>query len=447
MRRILILIFGLLFAVQWTQAAAGWMDQPFVPAEVDSGGPDPFGYTWKDSFDPGGPIYAWKDISAVGALVTGLGDDNYVGPFPIGFTFGYYWFNVSQYWIFSNGYISFSQPSLPPNYSSLNCFKADLTFENGGQCRRWNNQDSLVISFLNVPAWMSGGSHTFQLILDRLTGDITYQYGAQTGSVNPTIGIESPGLYSTLYYMINQNPVPNSAVTFYYPTTAPALDVTLTPLNAPINIPANGGSFQFNAAVQRTAGPQAPFAVWARMKQPDGTWTMPLLGPVNLNPTIGVQVSRLRAQYIPASWPPGTYTYMGYANSTYSYPAIDSSGFNLVKLATGSGPLVWDWGCYGEPFPGERSMTVPIPAGLDLAVSPNPFNPTTSISYQLQAASHVSLRVYAISGGLVATLVDDWREVGTHQAIFNGSGLATGLYLYSLSAGSHHAEGKLVLVR
>jgi flagellar hook assembly protein FlgD len=82
-----------------------------------------------------------------------------------------------------------------------------------------------------------------------------------------------------------------------------------------------------------------------------------------------------------------------------------------------------------------------------VAISPNPFNPTTAISYQLSANSYVSLKVYDITGRLVATLVDGLREAGAQQVTFDGSNLASGIYLYELTAGSHSATGKMMLMK
>ena len=73
-----------------------------------SGGPDPYGYRYKTSDDTIAPAsYSWVDITGVGTLVTGLGDDNYVGPFAITNNFQYYWYNPTQFYIGSNGFISF----------------------------------------------------------------------------------------------------------------------------------------------------------------------------------------------------------------------------------------------------------------------------------------------------------------------------------------------------
>jgi hypothetical protein len=61
--------------------------------------------------------------------------------------------------------------------------------------------------------------------------------------------------------------------------------------------------------------------------------------------------------------------------------------------------------------------------------------------------SHVNLGVYDISGRKVAELVDGWRDAGAHEVMFDGSGLASGMYLYRLKAGEFETTGKMVLMK
>jgi hypothetical protein len=63
---------------------------------------------------------------------------------------------------------------------------------------------------------------------------------------------------------------------------------------------------------------------------------------------------------------------------------------------------------------------------------PNPFNPSTMISYQLPAGGHVLLRVYDILGKEVMCLVNEDQGAGAHQVEFNASKLSSGIYLYKL---------------
>ncbi|MCX6641592.1 MAG: T9SS type A sorting domain-containing protein [bacterium] len=89
-----------------------------------------------------------------------------------------------------------------------------------------------------------------------------------------------------------------------------------------------------------------------------------------------------------------------------------------------------------------------LPRSCTLAQNyPNPFNPTTILSYELQAASQVKLAVYDISGRLVVTLVDGWRDAGTHSITFDAAKLASGIYVYRLTADNFSASGKMVLMK
>jgi len=83
---------------------------------------------------------------------------------------------------------------------------------------------------------------------------------------------------------------------------------------------------------------------------------------------------------------------------------------------------------------------------------PNPFNPMCTIRYDIPRAGKVSLRVFDVSGSLVRTLVDNWRESGTYIEVWDGraddaSALPSGVYLYRLEAGDLVATRKIVLLR
>jgi hypothetical protein len=86
---------------------------------------------------------------------------------------------------------------------------------------------------------------------------------------------------------------------------------------------------------------------------------------------------------------------------------------------------------------------------------PNPFNPVTSIRYTVgsgQTSLRITLRIYNIRGQLVRTLVDEPKEVGNYQVMWDGKSdnhkdVASGIYLYELKIGDHSQTKKMVLIR
>jgi len=78
---------------------------------------------------------------------------------------------------------------------------------------------------------------------------------------------------------------------------------------------------------------------------------------------------------------------------------------------------------------------------------PNPFNPATVIRYQLPAKTLATLKIFDVLGKEVAVLVNEENEAGFHQVEFNGSGLASGVYLYILQAGSFVQTKKFILLK
>ncbi len=88
------------------------------------------------------------------------------------------------------------------------------------------------------------------------------------------------------------------------------------------------------------------------------------------------------------------------------------------------------------------------PAALRLEQNfPNPFNPSTTISYSLPSDAAVQLRVFDALGREVAVLVNEMKSVGSHNVQFNAGGLNSGLYLYRLEANGAVLGGKMTLMK
>ncbi len=83
---------------------------------------------------------------------------------------------------------------------------------------------------------------------------------------------------------------------------------------------------------------------------------------------------------------------------------------------------------------------------------PNPFNPQTTIAFELPSASRATLRVYDLAGRLVATLADGLLPAGTHSASWNGTdasgrAVASGIYLCELRAGAKRLTERMMLLK
>lgn len=89
-----------------------------------------------------------------------------------------------------------------------------------------------------------------------------------------------------------------------------------------------------------------------------------------------------------------------------------------------------------------------IPTGFSLEQNyPNPFNPATTIRYTLPVSEFVILKVYDILGREVAVLVNERQAAGVYQVDFNAGQLASGIYLYRITAGSFSGGRKMVVLK
>jgi len=78
---------------------------------------------------------------------------------------------------------------------------------------------------------------------------------------------------------------------------------------------------------------------------------------------------------------------------------------------------------------------------------PNPFNPTTRISFQIPAATHVTVDIFNTLGQKVKTLVDQRMEAGKHEVVLDAGDMASGIYFYRLTTDSYRETRKLVLIK
>jgi hypothetical protein len=125
-------------------------------------------------------------------------------------------------------------------------------------------------------------------------------------------------------------------------------------------------------------------------------------------------------------------TVLSFAFDTNGFAYIGSEGMGLYR-STESITSV-----------GDITNGSPMKYTLEHAY-PNPFNPMTTIRYQLPIQSHVTLKIFDILGRDVATLVDDIEEPGYKSVRFNAQDLASGVYYYRIKAGNY-CETKILLL-
>jgi len=89
------------------------------------------------------------------------------------------------------------------------------------------------------------------------------------------------------------------------------------------------------------------------------------------------------------------------------------------------------------------------PAHSDLALKnyPNPFNPSTAISFELKKAAEINLSVYNVRGELVRVLLNGSQNFGSHTVCFDANGLNSGVYLYKLTINGNSIVNKAVYIK
>lgn len=224
------------------------------------------------------------------------------------------------------------------------------------------------------------------------------------------------------------------------------LILTLSPVNPPILIPGLGGYFQFDAQIENTTNNPLTFDAWTEVILPTGVLHGPLIIRTDLTISPGqTLIRRGISQYIPGYAPPGDYSYVTKVGN-HPGAVIDSDSFPFSKFIGGK---IFanhrSWTCAG--FFGDELSASKAPSEYTLFEPvPNPFNPTTTLSFYLPEAGDISLKVFDTLGREVALIAEGWYPSGAHQAVFDAAGLASGVYITILETTNNHKEAKKIIM-
>jgi len=222
--------------------------------------------------------------------------------------------------------------------------------------------------------------------------------------------------------------------------------VELYPHNTPIVIPPEGGDITYDGWVFNFFGHAGRVDIWTYAFVPE----MGQYGPLDLYENVRIPADSLGrneiTQHVPGAAPEGDYTFVAYVGD-YPGTIIDSSHFYFTKTGLIAGGIA-DWfdgeGWFKEA--GDQVSDLPINYSL-LQNHPNPFNATTTISYQLPVDAYVKLEVYNTLGQKVATLVDSRQQAGYRRVVWDASQVSSGLYFYKLTAGDFTETRRMMLVK
>ena len=250
------------------------------------------------------------------------------------------------------------------------------------------------------------------------------------------------------------------------------VSITLTPVNPPITIPAAGGPFEYTVSVTNNTASVQTTQVWSMITLPTGEDVGPTVGPVNLTLGPGETINGTQILTVPGRAPAGTYTYTfnvgtfptitdAIIDATDSFNFTKAVGPTLGKVASGDAS---DWvvlnaetgkpvnqADWGDAVTVEKTAVVPDEFVLEQN-HPNPFNPSTTITFGIPEASEVTLAIYNLRGQLIQTLYSGVIAAGQHSVVWNGNDsrgakVASGVYVYQLKSKDFVATKKLVFTK
>jgi phosphatidylserine/phosphatidylglycerophosphate/cardiolipin synthase-like enzyme len=152
------------------------------------------------------------------------------------------------------------------------------------------------------------------------------------------------------------------------------------------------------------------------------------------------------------AWNPMTIT--GSHNWSSAAENANNENTMVIKDAEIASQYLQEFTARYYQFGGSDSITVGVQALDQVPVKftlsqnyPNPFNPRTTVGFQLPVTSSVELALYDVLGRKVAVVVNGKKARGSYEVQINATGLASGVYIYRLTAGRNVASHKMIVLR
>ena len=221
----------------------------------------------------------------------------------------------------------------------------------------------------------------------------------------------------------------------------PDVSIEMIPESLPIEVNP-GGSFSFTGILQNNTESSITGDVWIMLELPGGATFGPLqqFNNILLNPNQTITVPGI-IQSVPGYAPMGTYGYISYCGD-YPVFKMDSSSFEFTVIAPAEG------GADGWNLFGWFDIESELPRETKLHENyPNPFNPITTIRYDLTDVSNVRIEIYNLMGQRVETLIDSEQAPGEHSISWDASNMASGIYFYKLSTNDNVFARRMILLK
>ena len=452
-----------------------------------AGGPDLFGYKWKDSNDPNGPAYIWNDIAANSNAVlvsfpNGTLDDGYTNAIPIGFDFKFYGTSYTNFYLSTNGFLSFSAlssayysnygiPEADAPNNIIAPFWDDLDGRTQGTVHYLQEADKLTIQFTNWQKYSGTGSLTFQIVLKSNDRIMFYYNNLNASLTSATVGIENAAGTDGLQIAYDATYLANNLAVQL------AADPEWLTLNNYSGTIYSGNSVNVGLLINTDGLALGEYSMDMEIASNDPVNPL-LVVPITMTVSneVPVELVSFNAEMIDGNvvlnWSTATET----NNSGFQIEKrikSDTKGqteFSSVGFVEGKGttteksfytfkeknekPGTYVYRLKQIDFDGtysyssEVELEVAAPKEFALYQNyPNPFNPSTTIKFALPVKTNLSLNVYNTLGEKVAEIFKGEMEEGYHEMMFNASGLSSGVYFYKIESENFNSTKKLMLLK